>query len=232
MQLLNLIHPKYIIRKWGTTPLNGQYLRQQTLVKIAASVKPTHVIETGTYFAGSTGFLSTLTNGRCITIESNPKFYEVAKENIDFNYSEQNIEIILGRSEDELSNVLQKIEKNSRLIVYLDAHWYENVPIERELEALDSWGGSWIAIIDDFKVPTDSGYGFDVYGKIEIGPKVIPKDFSTKGIRLFVPKKSSYCETGRRKGTGYLFSKKSIKITQNYVFEDLEEIILREQLSS
>jgi cephalosporin hydroxylase len=225
-KVLNHIHPKYIVRKWGNFPLNGQFIRMQQIAKIANSMKPTHVIETGTYFAGSTGYLATLTQGQCITIEANPKFYEIAKQNIDLNFSDGKIETLHGSSDIELPKILQKIPQDSRILAYLDAHWYEDIPIQREIWALQSWGGLWVAVVDDFKVPGDEGYGFDVYGDLVIGPNIIPVEFFRKDMRLFVPKTSSKNETGRKKGTGYIFSFKSMDILQESIFEDLEEVLL------
>jgi hypothetical protein len=67
---------------------------------------------------------------------------------------------------------------------------------------LVAWGGEWIAIIDDFQVPQDSGYFFDQYGEVIIGKSQVPK-FPT--IRTFSPSVNSSQETGARRGTGYIF---------------------------
>lgn len=47
---------------------------------------------------------------------------------------------------------------------YLDAHWYDDLPLADELDII---AGSWkdyVVLVDDFEVPGDPGYAFDDYG--------------------------------------------------------------------
>ena len=57
--------------------------------------------------------------------------------------------------------ILSQLPKSERVIAYLDAHWESYIPTAVEIESLISWGGPWIALIDDFKIETDLTYGFD-----------------------------------------------------------------------
>jgi predicted O-methyltransferase YrrM len=223
-KLMEYIHPKDKTKNWGIIPLNGQYVRMQQIVHISQELSPTHVIETGTYFAGSTGFLSSLTQGTCFSIEVDPRIHKIAEENILANFGNQNIHLIQGSSDTEIEHVLALLSESARVLAYLDAHWYENMPLQRELIALSSWGGVWVAVIDDFKVPGDVGYGFDKYGQVEIGPQIIPSEIFNCGAKVYVPKTPSDEETGKRRGTGYVFSLKSLKLMKNFSFENLKEI--------
>lgn len=46
---------------------------------------------------------------------------------------------------------------------YLDAHWYGDIPPRDERAGEQKWS-RFVAMIDDFEVPGDAGYGFDDHG--------------------------------------------------------------------
>lgn len=98
-----------------------------------------------------------------------------------------------------MKGILDKLDPDTEgVLAYLDAHWVKEIPARNELTALASWGGNWVAIIDDFKVPGDPSYGFDQYGEIAVDLTLIPDSL---GIQIFVPKISAETETGANKGT-------------------------------
>ena len=92
------------------------------------------------------------------------------------------------------------------MIAYLDSHGHGILPTAAELHALNNWGQDWIAIIDDFKVDADPGYGFDVYNDVEVGMNIVPE---IPGLQVWVTKENSILETGAKRGTGYVFTEKS-----------------------
>jgi hypothetical protein len=55
-------------------------------------------------------------------------------------------------------------------LYYLDAHWYEDWPLERELELIE-YG---IVCIDDFNIG-HPGFGFDSYNDKECGPALLSR---------------------------------------------------------
>jgi len=170
-------------------------------------------IETGTYLGSSTPYLAAMVSEEMYTIEIDPSVAAQSDERFKKNHPSSRIQLRIGDSVSEIIKVLEKVDPRSqRVIAYLDAHWYEAVPTTKEIEALINWGGSWIAIIDDFKVDIDPLYKFDVYGSIEIGPSILPP---TSGISLFVTNQSALIETGRRKGTGYVCMLKDEQILAN-----------------
>jgi hypothetical protein len=84
---------------------------------------------------------------------------------------------------------------------YLDAHWYEDLPLADELNLIRDGWTNWVAMVDDFAVPGDQGYGFDDYGpgrrlSIEYLPGRV-----TETAGIFWPRGSSEAETGARRGT-------------------------------
>jgi hypothetical protein len=210
--LLDHIPPFIYFDRWSVQPFNGQLKRFQTISWICDTFEPTHAIETGTFLGSSTPYLSALVSDKTYSIEIDEKTAKKASKRFKHNHPKQNIELIIGDSATEIKRVLKFIDpKKSKVIAYLDAHWYDAIPTSDEINALNDWGGAWIAVIDDFEVKSDNGYGFDQYEQITIGQNIVPR---IKGSSLYIPAGKSEKETGRRKGTGYLFSKKANALVQ------------------
>ena len=53
------------------------------------------------------------------------------------------------------------------MFAYLDAHWYENLPLDNELKTLASFKNV-IILIDDFMVPNNSSWKHDSYGSTNL----------------------------------------------------------------
>lgn len=216
---LDHIRPHVYFDKWAIQPFNGQARRMAVVWQIAKSLKPTVGIETGTFLGSSTPYLATMVEKEMYTIEIDQKTFELATERFLKNNHQNNIRIILGDSVVQTQKILCGLDpKKDRVLSYLDAHWYDAIPTTDEINALINWGGSWIAIVDDFKIESDPGYRYDSYGMVEIGKEILP---SNKDLRLYIPNISSEYETGRRKGTGYICMKSNEKILAS--IEELTE---------
>ncbi len=199
---LDHIKPHIYFDRWSIQPFNGQARRMSVIWQISRIFKPTVGIETGTFLGSSTPYLASMVEKDMYTIEIDQKTFLLAKERFEKNNHQKNIKHILGDSVLQIEKILCDLDPNSdRVIAYLDAHWYDAIPTTDEIQSLISWGGPWIAIIDDFKIQGDPGYKFDSYGIVEIGPNILP---ANSDLCLYIPKISSALETGRRKGTGYV----------------------------
>ncbi len=220
--LLDHIAPAVYFDKWMIQPFNGQAVRWNTNSGISRRFEATVAVETGTYLGSSTPYISSLASGKTYSIEINQETLKKTTRRFRENHSSRDIELILGDSAVEIRKVLSKLDaKSNRVIAYLDAHWLDAIPTTDELLALVKWGGAWVAIIDDFKVPHDAGYGFDHYGDTIIGPSIVP---ANSEIATFVPKIDSSQETGVKRGTGYLFNELSMAIVKPDEFSDLVRI--------
>lgn len=216
--LLDHIKPYIYFDRWHIQPFNGQAQRMSTISRICRDFSPHVGIETGTYLGSSTPYLAAMVSEQMYTIEIDSSAAAQADERFRKNHPDSHIQLRLGDSVSEIVKILDSVDPRSKkVIAYLDAHWYEAVPTTKEIEALINWGGSWIAIIDDFKVDTDPLYKFDVYGSIEIGASILP---SNSEISLYVTSQPAIRETGRRKGTGYVCTSKS-----EVVLEGLNELV-------
>ena len=193
---------------WAILPFNGQVRRTLQIGQISEAFQADLVIETGTYKGSSTPYLATLFQCKTYSIEINKISANVAKKRFFNIHRTLNIEVLIGDSVKEMKEILNQTPKDRQIFAYLDAHWLYDIPTEQELNNLISWGGDWIAAIDDFNVPGDQGYKFDTYGKIQIGLALIPKD---QKLEVWVPSGPSHEESGVRSGTAYVFSSSRVR---------------------
>lgn len=71
---------------------------------------------------------------------------------------------------------------------FLDAHWWDNWPLEDEMEVITNHVGSAIIMIDDFKIPGDYRFKFDWYGRKECSLElIIPKMNKNNKYNLLFP---------------------------------------------
>jgi hypothetical protein len=220
---LNHISPNAIFRLWFILPLNGQARRLFNIHAISYLMKPTVVIETGTYFASSTYlFLGIPTVKQVYSIESNPGFFQIAKERYPKELLNNKLNFVLGDSKIEFEKIVNTLHKDSdTLLCYLDAHWEGDIPTVSEIQALVNWGGNWVAVIDDFLVPGlyGEGYGYDRYGDVSVDKNLF---IQYPNVILMVPFESSIVETGARRGTGYAIGGKKREENLGALCEELK----------
>jgi hypothetical protein len=83
---------------------------------------------------------------------------------------------------------------------YLDAHWEGDLPRREEIEMILGRFRNFLKMIDDFRVPGDSGYGFDDYG---LGKMLALRDFpfhEDRRMSVYFPTCRSEAETGTKPG--------------------------------
>lgn len=191
---------------WGGV-FNGQFGRQHIYRELLNIINPGMIVETGTY-RGTTTSLFARSGVPVISIEGN-------KRNFGFSSARfrrsRNVHLYFGDSRTKLGELLtgdfgDKIR--CPVFAYLDAHWNADLPLAEEIEILFTHRPNTVAMIDDFQVPADPGYGFDDYGA---GKALIP-DYIAPAIRkhdLFslYPALPSSQETGARRGCVVLASK-------------------------
>jgi len=90
----------------------------------------------------------------------NPRYYKRAKARLE-RYP--NIKVFFGDSRKFLSILLDRNMLGNKPFFYLDAHWGSEWPLKDELNKICNKFESSIMIIDDFKVPDNPMFGFDIY---------------------------------------------------------------------
>jgi predicted O-methyltransferase YrrM len=183
-------------------PFNGQRRRIAIIAALIADGDFGCAIETGT-FRGTTTKLLAERLPRVVSIELNPRYVTFARLRLR---KRENVEIVEGDSASALPAILRRTPPGKPVFVYLDAHW-GNIPLAAELRALEDSPLDYVAVMDDFQVPGDEGYGFDGHGAAAIGPALVFQAVP-RLRRLWVPAAPSDAESGSLRGTGFAASPK------------------------
>lgn len=146
---------------WG--PFNGQTARQALFVDILTKTGPHAIVETGTFLGATTEFMAQA-GLPVFTIEAHPRNYGFARARF---WRKRNVTLLYGDSRTGLHKLFDEaLHPLSKLTIffYLDAHWNDDLPLAEEIDIIFSHCPLAVVIIDDFEVPSDTGYGFDDYG--------------------------------------------------------------------
>ena len=201
---IDLVRHRIRLKQGFYGPFNGQRKRIAIVEAIRSGAEFGYAIETGTYRANTTKFLGDRFP-YVVSIEINPRYAAFSRLRLR---ERRNVQIIEGSSAAQLPAILKKQPTDKPVFVYLDAHWGGNLPLVAELSTLEGSGLDYVAVIDDFKVPGDNGYGFDTYRGAESGP--IGSALVFKAVprlrRLWVPAAPSDTEAGSMRGTGFVAS--------------------------
>src|SRR5262245_1072701 len=176
-------------------PLNGQERRREAVAAIAADFAPDAVIETGTFLGDSTRHFAEWAP-TVFSAELDPSFIMTARLRLR---GLTNVTLALGDSRHALRYVAQR-RGAARPLIYLDSHWYGDLPLPEEVEII---AGNWtdaIVVIDDFAVPDDPGYGYDDYGARRVDLEACA--FGAEWAPFF-PGQPATEETGHARGTCY-----------------------------
>ncbi|ATL25039.1 hypothetical protein [Streptomyces formicae] len=185
-------------------PFNGQHARQRMFRSLVSAVRPASLFESGSYRGASTRFLWHVSGKPVYTAEKNPNFARyVARE---FRHVPE-VKVLNHDSRDALRilHTGAHIPSSKPFLCYLDAHWDADLPLRDEVAfILQKWPLS-VIVIDDFKVPDDSGYGFDAYGPTELSVDYLGQSALAESHILW-PSCPAREETGYRRGCVVLAS--------------------------
>jgi hypothetical protein len=178
-------------------PFTGQLRRQEIFREIMRAIPFKAIVETGTYRGETTAFFAQF-GVPVFTVES--QLYDHYVSSLRLR-SQKNVHPSFGDSREFLRQLQIKPEfPREHVLFYLDAHWFEQLPLAEEFDIIRSHWTDSVIIIDDFKVPGDDGYGYDDYGP----GKVICLDYlENHGLaefQTFFPAVSSAEETGWKRG--------------------------------
>lgn len=198
-------------QSWGG-PLNGQQQRQRMVSELIEQLDISAIVETGTFRGTTTEFFADLCPGPVFTIEADKRLYGYSRARL---FGRRNIVSLLDDSRSGLRGMVgNKRLKGKRVLFYLDAHWGSDLPLAEEIDLVFSNWNEAVVIVDDFKVPHDSGYGFDDYGM----GKALTLDFISELIHKYklttlFPTAPSTRETGMRQGCIVLVANPILVVT-------------------
>jgi predicted O-methyltransferase YrrM len=177
-------------------PFNGQAVRRRTIDLLVREFSPDAMIETGTFLGFTTRHIAAY-GLPTYTVEVSPRFRYAARYALrDLD----NVTLIWGDSAVALRRLAEQ-RKLERPFAYLDAHWEEDVPLQAELDCLLANWEDVVVAVDDFRVPADPGYAYDIYGGVPLSLEELALPPTTT---VAYPAVAAIDESGSRRGTLYL----------------------------
>jgi hypothetical protein len=176
-------------------PFAGQRRREATLEALVRHYRPDAIVETGTFLGLTTRRLAAW-GVPVYSIELQPQWFHLARVH---TRRQRAVTLLCGDSVAGLRWVRDRVAPR-RPLAYLDAHWEARLPLREELATLL---GAWedaVVVIDDCRVPHDTGYGYDVYGGVAIEAERLALPPT---VRVAYPAGPASEEGGARRGTLY-----------------------------
>jgi len=136
--------------------LNGDNIVQKMVQKVIEDNNIETIIETGTHVGHSTFFFSKLVKN-VITTEISEDWLNKAK---DYLKDLTNIQFFMGDSADILSKELYRLDYKN-VFFFLDAHFNNDLALDRELNTIAKSNVIPYIMIHDFKVPNRKDLGYD-----------------------------------------------------------------------
>lgn len=155
------------------------------------------IIETGCNHGDTTEYLArTYPHLTVLTCDVVPRYVEFVRERVGVL---PNVAVDLCDSTELVRRVQGLFE---RPIYYLDAHWYEDWPLARELELIERG----VIMIDDFDIGHPR-FGYDEYKGVRCGPEIL-KPFAEKFPTFYVTNPNARydlpcLQVGRRAGRAF-----------------------------
>jgi hypothetical protein len=180
-------------------PLNGQIIRQSIFTAMDRLLRFDVFLETGAYLGTTTEMLATFERP-VYSCESKPEFYYRAAPRLA---PFANAHLTLQDSRSFLRDLFAGSAASfSMPFCYLDAHWYDDLPLPEEIELIRGRYERFAIMVDDFKHPAFD-YPFDRYASgIELTLEyLLPRLGSTRGLSFLFPMHPQHLETGPRRGT-------------------------------
>jgi hypothetical protein len=189
------------------TAFNGQAERQRIFKEIVGPSCFDRIVETGTFIGNTAGWMNHVTGLPVHSSEINRHFHLLARKRLA---SCKDINLEMGDSVDFLGALADSPLSGERVFFYLDAHWYESLPLAAELRLIAGHWRDFVVMVDDFEVPGDEGYGFDDYGfRRSLTMGCFGKVFRRLELLAYSPVLPSAQETGARSGCVLLAKKGS-----------------------
>jgi len=179
--------------------MNHDFVRTSILLKVLKALEVDAFVETGTHLGRTCFLIAAQTDLPIFSSEVNEKYMRVAR--LFLKCFGRRVHLSSSDSVQFLDNLLTQRRFRCPLF-YLDAHWYSKLPLVEELRTILKYVDSSVIIIDDFRVPRDSNFGFDRYGRIALEWELIQQVLveSGRGVAAYLPAYPSSLEVGDRRG--------------------------------
>ena len=145
---------------WGGFHRDRVY--RALMLELVQTLPFTSFVETGTYRGYSCELIAHRRPGLAVfTVEAVESTYRRAQRALR---KYPNVTALRGSSDEVLRRLIAENKLGEMPLFYLDAHWQEYWPLRDELRAVAAAGQKAVIVIDDFEVPGQSQFGFDIDG--------------------------------------------------------------------
>jgi hypothetical protein len=178
---------------------NQQFVRSSLFLDLIFQLRLDTFWETGSFGGGTSLLMAAQTNLPIFSCETIPDFHTYVQAVLrPFGHR---VHAYLEDSRAFLSRMVVE-QPTARPFIYLDAHWYEDLPLLEELRIIVSTMNEYVIAIDDFRVPFDEGFSYDLYNEQALDWEFIKPTVLTARSTpaVFYPSYSSQHETGFRRG--------------------------------
>jgi hypothetical protein len=191
-----LVSPRYVAG--DDIGFNGQRHRKKIFTDIMAAFQFDAIIETGTWLGNTTAYMRQTSGKPVHSCELNPRFAALSKMRLaDLDQ----VYLHLKDSRKFLQDLRHSELATKTAFFYLDAHWYDDLPLAEEMELIGSGWKNFVVLIDDFQVPDDLDYYYDNYGEgnaLELS--LLAAATKKYDLAVFFPAARCHEETGGKCG--------------------------------
>lgn len=186
--------------------MHSQTQRRAVVRELFDKLKLQVAIETGTFIGRTANYLARTFGMPVYSSELVPRHFHTARRMLR---ELDNVHLALEDSRSFLRRLSSDAEFTSqRAFIYLDAHWYNDLPLADEIDIIAAHWPQFAILVDDFQVPGDDGYAFDDYGP----GKALNLDYlrpvlKRNDLTAFFPTTPSSKESGGRAGYVVVVSK-------------------------
>src|ERR1700730_1995815 len=181
---------------WGGA-FHGQERRDTLFAQLLQELTIVTIVETGTFRGTTTAYMAK-TGLPIFSCELRPRYFHYSSLRLAHI---PNIRLVPAASRRFLRELLdENLLPPGPALFYLDAHWEHDLPVWEEVDQIFSRHPSPVVMVDDFRVPTDSGFAYDDYGKGKCLSVTDLHEAVTARPSMFFPKHASAHETGARRG--------------------------------
>lgn len=143
-------------------PFNGDGYLAAEVLRLARLHGCRTFFETGTCY-GSTTLWAAEHFEDVWTVEVSPEYREVAVKRFVEQAVHGKVITLEGSSPEVIQGIHKDTMRLAPIIFWLDAHWRDQCPLIREIEAISDKGIRPVIVIHDFKVPGRPDLGFDCF---------------------------------------------------------------------
>jgi hypothetical protein len=198
----NGLPPQDLIKVFTLTPgagFNGQAVKSVILCTVMGALGCDVFVETGTFRGSTCLHVASHTSLPIWSCDLDLGCHPVAL--IALGAMGDRVRLFQSDSRDFLHNFFRETAYKCPFF-YLDAHREDDIPLLEELKIIMMNSPTFIIVIDDFKVPSDDGFGFDVYDNTAFDWNYISSTIERADVDVgvFYPGYPSHSETGERRG--------------------------------